>query len=577
MLAEEFTPHWEAPLPFPFDERAAWLRDNPGREEPETDWLHLQDQRELDELLSGWAQGAEGAADFIRRALWFPQPGQAEPGRLYLTAHQREALEALDDPEIDTVLLSWPKRHSKTVTNACVGLWRLCCHFHQGIGVLSVSRDHVVTTLYGHEYNLATRSPFITWLCGGTRNLHEKSGMACAYTGSVIRPLPCKRGAVSGHTYTLFQETEVAETADPSAGEMGASQTETAGAQTWRDSSAAGEGNAWTDAFRQGCQEPSTFVHYIHATPTKQPPLMAKGFDRLTSEVSCPWMRPGFVKSRRSKVLPVQFQHWHDNEFGGAEGKLFDPEHIARAQKSYLPEYPSLMELLRLAVEVGASGVVCCGGFDRSEPVTLTQDGDFTAWGVVARINIPPLERRKRDANGAPVHPELPTGANYVVCRMIRNRHVLIDDCERQIDRDHKELHLANVLLESALAGDIALHLAAKGVPVKLIHARGVHYQRAFIIYADLARQGRFHGSPAYKSLWQDMADFDIGEDDRGNLIYGASKHARRRNQRGRTVRDDTVKMIGYALLAFEGIDEGAYAQPSCDCLTDAELEEVYA
>jgi hypothetical protein len=68
--------------------------------------------------------------------------------------------------------------------------------------------------------------------------------------------LPCKRGAVAGHTYTLFQETEVAETPDPSAGEMGASQTETVGAQTWRDSSAAADGNAWTEAFRAGCEDP---------------------------------------------------------------------------------------------------------------------------------------------------------------------------------------------------------------------------------------------------------------------------------------------------------------------------------
>ena len=146
-----------------------------------------------------------------------------------------------------------------------------------------------------------------------------------------------------------------------------------------------------------------------------------------------------------------------------------------------------------------------------------------------------------------------------------------MDSIKRQIERDARELGLAQVVFEQYQCGDLYLWALGRGIPSRLSHARGQEQMTMFSIYHELCDQGRIHAPATCDLLFQDMRDFDCKADG-DKVTFGLAKKRGAKGRRGRTPRDDTVYSTGLSLLGFQHIDQDLAATPGAYTLTDEEL-----
>lgn len=434
-----------------------------------------------------------------------------------------KALELKPDesPRYGTIVLCWPRRHSKTVMNALIVLWRFYTKQTQTIKVLANSERQVTSTAFKLAKDIILNTPALIGAIGkGNVQQYKITYPALQNT---IQAIPANERVAYGAKVTVAWTTELHAAKDDSVLQILASSTgDSEDGLVLIDSTTDGTGGPihLLEQFQESGEDPTVFVSRIEYSGLEE-----------ALEKSPPWIRRNWLKSRKAQMLPALFASQHLNQRGAAVNALFAPERIRACQDTY--RAPVAAEGLKNLFQ-GRKYIVG-GGLDRAYGFSL--NGDATIWTTVAK------------AAGDDGEAEY-TLLNQESIPFSSGRGI-----KKTIAQDHERYDLENAVIEAYNAQDIASWAQDARIPVEVIHPT---IQTQVPLFTELHRivaEGRLHFSAEFKNLAGEMKTFKY--DTTGpNPKFGHPKG----------FHDDRVYSLAWAIYALRDSELAAYEVSNIVC-----------
>lgn len=393
---------------------------------------------------------------------------------------QREAVtRALERKEdgswrYGTVALCWPRRHSKTVVNALLVLWRFFNWPTQTIKVLANSERQVTSTAFKTAKSIVTNTPGLLAQIGADNVL----AYAIRYPAlqSEIQAIAFNESSAYGEKISVAWTTELHAAADDSVLQVLASSVgDSVDGLVLIDSTTDGMGGPIhkLEQLAESGEDPTVFVSRIEYRDLAE-----------AMEKSPPWIRRDWLVSRSKQMFPAVFASQHLNQRGSAVNSLFRPEHVKAAQENYrVPVDPkALPELFH------GRKFITGGGLDRAYGFSL--HGDATIWTAVAKVAGDDEE------------------AHYWVLNQKSIPFSSGRGIKKAIADDHERYRLSNVVIEAYNSQDVATWAQDAKVPAEIVHATSTIQVPAFTELHRIIAEGRLHFPAGLEGLAAELLAF---------------------------------------------------------------------
>lgn len=479
------------------------------------------------EKLKQWRRGADGFLQWVNDMR--PRIPSSRGGFEVFNPvdFQREIIyQALAELEpgkwrYQTIAISLPRRHSKTLMMSLLVLWRFTTNTAQNIKVVANSERQTLSTGFKLIKQAILNTPPILEFIGET-NILERL-IRYPKLQSVIEAVPNAVAGLYGEKISCAWVTELhaamnTDVLDVLASSLGDSEN------SWLliDSTVDAQGgplHVLENLYKSG-EDPTVFVYRLEYADLDE-----------ALEKSPPWINRNWLKSRFKQTLPAYFQSQHLNQRGAAGNNLFAMADIERA-KDDLP-HPMTKE----ALDEYAHGraYVVGGGLDRAYFGSI--HGDATIWTSVAKI---------AGVDGA--EPE------YIVLNQQNILGSFATLIKKEIVKDNERYGLKNTTIESYNAQDIATWAAEMKYPVEIVHAHTVNQIPAFMELYRIVKEGRLKFDKSLDKLAGEMETF-VYELKGDKPKFGSDKH-----------HDDRVYSLAWAVYSLRDDELASYELDSISC-----------
>lgn len=409
----------------------------------------------------------------------------------------RQALATREDGvfRYQTIVISLPRRHSKTTLMALLVLWRFTTRTTENIVVLSNSQ----------RQNLGTAFKTLRGIVLNTQTLYVLIG----------KPNIKKEY----FAFPVLQNHISAETANPTTlygqkvtcgwiSELHAAQSDE-GAQVIA-SSIGDSINSWliVDSTVDPVGGPLHRLEQL-ANPESQdhdPTIFYynRSYNNLEEalEKSPSWINRDWLRSRQKQLLPAVFGSQHLNQRSQAANNLFSREQI---QACIDPSLPHPIEPASIPEITQGRNYLCGGGLDRAYGFSV--NADQTVWTSIMMVANPDT--------GEP---------DYYILNQQSIMGGLGRSIKKQIKQDVDNYALKNITLESYNAQDIHQWALDQQYPAEVVYATSQAQAAPFMELYRIISEGRLHFSDKLKTLPKELETFVYEIGTAGTPKFGHQK-----------------------------------------------------
>lgn len=436
----------------------------------------------------------------------------------------RDALQQDDKGnwKYQTIVFSFPRRHSKTTLMALLVLWRFTTRHTQNIICLASSERQSISTGFTIVSNIAKNTPAINKMLDGGYNIQKEQILYPALQNK-IKAISNSVASIYGEKITIAWVTELhAMSSDNSYQVLASSLGDTLNSWMLVDSTVDSMGGSLhrLEKLAESGEDPTIFVKRLEYADLEE-----------ALEKSPSWIRRDWLKSRKTQLLPAEFASQHLNQRLESSSCLFASADIEACMER-LP-LPVVIDSLKTyaAGRTWQAG----GGLDRAYFASL--HGDKTIWSSVAKI---------AGSDGGEAH--------YLVLNQKSILGSLASGIKKAILEDNEQYNLHNVAIEAYNSQDIAIWTQERGIPTEIIHATTQAQIPAFMEFHRIVREHRLHFSDKLSELASEMRTF-MYELVNGTPRFGCDKF-----------HDDRVYSLAWAIFALRQSELAAYSIPNIVC-----------
>ncbi|WP_027186723.1 hypothetical protein [Desulfovibrio cuneatus] len=476
-----------------------------------------------------WREGAEG---FLR---WVDDVKPRIPGRQggpivfvpedFQVDAVRRALALKPDGtfKYQTIILSFPRRHSKTTLAALLVLWRFFTKPGENIVYLTNSEKQSRNTGFSLCRGIVQNTPALAAQLPG--DCIQTYRLSYPKLGNELRTVSTTISALYGEKLTCGWISELHAAKDDEAMRVLAS-------------SLGDSANPWLliDSTVDKLGGPLHKLEQL-AESGKNPTIcvirqeyadLAEALERSPSWICRDWLQ----YTCYDQTLPAIFASQHLNKRSESSNCLFSATAIAACQKP-LPHPLTKSELEQIAAgRAYATG----GGLDRAYFASL--HGDSTIWTCVSKI---------ADPDGGEAH--------FYILHQKSILGSLASGIKKAMLHDVEEYGLHNTVIEAYNAQDIALWATDKGIPNEVTHASTNSQVPAFMELYRIVSEGRLHFSEELQELAKEMGTFLYELQAGGTPKFGSRKF-----------HDDRVYSLAWAIYSLRENELAAYELKNLVC-----------
>ena len=336
-----------------------------------------------------------------------------------------------------TIVLCWPRRHSKTIMNALLVLWRFTCWQTQNIKVLANSERQVTSTAFKTAKGIIRNTPALLEIIG-KQNIRR---YRITHPGlqSEIEAIAQNESAAYGEKISIAWITELHASKDDAVLQVLASSVgDSADGWVLIDSTTDAVGGPLhhLEQLAESGEDPTVYFSRIEYRD------LAEAVEKAPT-----WFKPGWLESRAKQMLPAVFGSQHLNQRSAAVNSLFREEDI----KGCLDGYRVPVTRASLAAMMAERKHVTGGGLDRA--LSFSLHGDKTIWTSICKA--------AGDDDGE---------AEYWVLNQVDIPFSQGRGIKKAIAKDHEAYRLENVCIEQYQSQDILAWTQDAKIPCELVH-----------------------------------------------------------------------------------------------------------
>ena len=419
-----------------------------------------------------------------------------------------------------TLVLSYPRRHSKTTICALLVLWRFCTRTGENIVCLANSSKQSASISFGLVRKIVLNTPFLRDFIGRENIYSEK--LVLEVFNNLMISVPFSESSLYGQKISCgwVSEIHAAHSDDPMQ-VLASSLGDTLDSWLIVDSTVDAIGGALhkLQTLSETGEDETIFLAMV------QYENLQDALDK-----SPHWIRKDWLKSRHKQLLPATFSTQHLNQRSESDSSLFAGADI-EACKERLPLPFTIQDLKHYAC---GRSFACGGGLDRAYAFSL--HGDNTIWTSVAKIATEGGE------------------SEYLVLNQESIFGSLASGIKKSIVKDNRDFRLNNVCIESYNSQDIAVWAIEQAIPCETIHATTTAQQPAFLELHRIVKEGRLKFSDKLEGLASEMSTF-LYELVKGSPRFGSDKF-----------RDDRVYSLAWAVHSLRQKELATYELKSILC-----------
>lgn len=471
--------------------------------------------------VKAWKNGADGFLRWLedvqprvlgdkgKYVVFEPEPFQVEA--------IRDAL-AQDESGLwkyTTIAFSFPRRHSKTTLMSLLVLWRFTLWKHQNVVAMASTERQIVATGFSLVRGIIMNTPTLLAQIGRDNVLRYSISYPALQNS--IRTVSTNISGLYGEKITVgwVSELHAAQSEEPMQ-VLASSLGDTENSWLLVDSTVDAVGGPLhrLEQLQESGEDPTVFVRRIEYRDLDE-----------ALEKSPAWIRRGWLKSRKSQLLPATFASQHLNQRSAAQNNLFALADI-QACMDRLPMPFTRDDLVNVAA---GRTYVTGGGLDRAFFASL--HGDATVWSSVGKI---------ADAEGGEPH--------FYVLNQKNVLGSLASGIKKAILADNEAYGLKNTAIESYNSQDIHSWAVEMKIPAEIIHATNTAQVPAFMELYRIVKERRLHFSDKLADLAREMETF-VYELKNGQPRFGSDKH-----------HDDRIYSLAWAIHSLRQQELAAYS-----------------
>jgi len=459
-----------------------------------------------------------------------------------------------------TLVLSWPRRHGKSLVAALYDIWRALNFDHQNVVIGSNSKEQTLSTAYQAAEETIRNSPKLKRMLDAGEIVITTNVIAFARTGSEIKGIPTSEASAYGQKINVGHVTELCKALTDALYQVIASSTGDAhlGVAICDSNVGAVDNIVWQlIQLAESGEDPTIGVSYIHYTDVDDAIAQAP-----------PWIDAAWLRSRLRQMTRGEFRRNHLNIPAAAGEKLFTRAQVDRCFTSALPGWGtdgeampaplprvfSAEEFRRLRRDCALMGVLSVGGgLDRAMPFAH-RDRTFWASGAKLLVETTEGEIPVYDEDGELVGLEAPDPWVYVLLNLVAFPYSNAEAIKRVIAADRERYErFDNVSFEQYQAGDLWTWGQTQGIPCVLTHFTAPVQMEAYSDFYRVVASGRFYASAAHWILREEMMNAE--EDASGRTPSFGGPRVTVRDPEGKAVRikDDAVEAVVNLFIALRG------------------------
>lgn len=392
------------------------------------------------------------------------------------------------DYKYNTLIVSLPRRHSKTTCAGLLVLYRFCLFPNENIKVISNSERQALRVNFKMLKDLITNSKVLRdWV--GLDNV-QRMRIDLPDLHNRIEVVVGNIPSLYGERITCGWFSELHAAGDDQALQI-------------LSSSQGDVANAWTivDSTTDPVNGP---LHQLEQAQSKDPSIYVYRTEYANisdAKKNSPyWISRSWLDSRKAQLLDVEFASQHLNKRSEAANKLFPTDSLKTCKQGYKnkisrDEFESLVD---------GRKYVCGGGLDRA--YMLSAHGDATIWTTVARTS---------NTDGE---------AQYYVLNQQKILAGLAKSIKKEILEDDAKYGLENIIFESYNSQDLSIWATEQGLSNEIVHVTGSLKLSAFQDLSNLVRENRLYFPDELQELEKEMRVFSFEYNKNGNIIFGTRK-----------------------------------------------------
>jgi len=421
-----------------------------------------------------------------------------------------------------TIVFCWPRRHSKTICNALLVLWRFFNENNHNIKVVANSARQTVSTNFKLLRTMILNSPKLLDQLGGAQNV-TRERIVHPGRDNLIEAVNSNDSSLYGEKVTIAWVTELhAARNDDVLQVLASSLGDSDNSWMLIDSTTDMIGGPLHKLENLSKAEDKTiFFHRIEYKDWA-----------TANRLSPKWLDRRWLKSRSQQMLPALFASQHLNKRTTGVNALFEADKIEACES----DFPNKIHPAKLPELLGERKWIVGGGLDRAYGFTL--NGDATIWTTVAKVAA---------VDGEP---------EYFV---LSQRDIPFSQgkgIKKAIAKDHEKYKLENVVIERYNAQDIFSWCVDSKIAAELGHGTPNEQMSIFTELHRIVSDGRLHFPAELKQLSSEMRTFRYDLKAKQNVTFGHAEG----------FHDDRVYSLAWAIYALRERELVQFVLPSIRC-----------
>ncbi|MEQ8967334.1 MAG: hypothetical protein RID91_16090 [Azospirillaceae bacterium] len=428
------------------------------------------------------------------------------------------------------LVISWPRRHGKTLMASALVMWRFLTIPASQTLLVSNSANQSIGTQFKQIRLMVNHTRLLAGMKKqGAIELHA-SGLRFPRMASELEALPANSGTIVGRRVTTGSLTEYHASHDFEILDalVGGTMAERTGLVIIDSTATARDHPLY--ALKEKAADPESGVAFCHRWYRDA----ADYEDRRP-----PWITVKAIRSTEATVLPQVWRVQHLNHFASSDSSLFPDDVMERVVEDDYPlDLPALTE---------GRPFVVTAGLDRAQP--FAGHGDKTALACVLKVATDDEpEYYVLDARHAP----------FSLARTIKNT----------LAEYHDRFGMAKAAIEAFQATDIQEWASVQRWESELIHPSAPRQTTAFSALASAAREGRLHVHKSFDRLLSEMRQMSY----RITGNSGGTPIGRFQAAKGH---DDMVYALLWAFFAGRDQELANYQMSGIECSAAASAQAI--
>lgn len=420
-----------------------------------------------------------------------------------------------------TLLLSMPRRHGKTILAALLVLWRFTTRQTENIVVMANTERQTLSVGFKLLKSITTNTPALLAMVG-PKNLGA-SQITYPALQSLIQAVPASEAGLYGQKLTAGWVSELHAAASDAALQILASSlgdSENSWLLVDTTCGPIGGPDHRLEQLAESGEDPTIFCFTRSYADLE---------DALQNSPS--WLSRSWLKSRKAQLLPAVFASQHLNHRSQAQNSLFKAEDLEACRDSYVAP----VERGSLGGLFNGRKCVCGGGLDRA--LSFSLHGDATIWTTCAKVAGEDGEAEYWVLNQR----QIPFSQGRAI--------------KKAIVADHEAYSLHNTVFEQYQSVDLVAWAQDSATPCERVHATSKDQAAVFTELARLVQEKRLHLPRNLEPLEKELKAFkyEIGPK---HPKFGAPKGHH----------DDRVYSLAWAIWSLRDDELQAYELPRIVC-----------